>query len=153
MSSINADKRWIREAIRLAAEARNRGDEPFGALLVHADTVVMEARNAIHTDNDLTQHAELRLISKAARRLNPMVVAASTLYTSTEPCAMCAGATYWAGISRIVFGFAASSLEAMTGGDGLHQPSRQVLGSASRRVVIDGPVLETEARTVHDGYW
>jgi tRNA(Arg) A34 adenosine deaminase TadA len=149
----SSDERWIRAAIRLAAEARNRRDEPFGALLVHKDAVAMQARNAINTDGDLTQHAELRLISKASRRLEPAVIAASTLYTSTEPCAMCAGATYWAGIPRIVFGFAAASLEQMTGGDGLHQPSRRVLGSASRRIIIDGPLLETEARIVHEGYW
>jgi tRNA(Arg) A34 adenosine deaminase TadA len=153
MIDFESDRRWIREAIRLAAAARDRGDEPFGALLVHSGVAVSEARNAINTDNDLTQHAELRLISKASRRLGPAVVAASTLYTSTEPCAMCAGAAYWAGIGRIVFGFGATSLEQMTGGDGLHQPSRRVLGEASRQVAIDGPILETEARVVHDGYW
>lgn len=153
MPMTSSDERWIREAIRLAAEARHRGDEPFGALLVHKHDVVLEARNAVNTEGDLTQHAELRLISKASRSLDPVVMAAATLYTSTEPCAMCAGATYWAGVARIVFGFAAASLEEMTGGDGLHQPSRRVLGLASRRIRIDGPLLESEARTVHEGYW
>lgn len=147
------DERWIREAVRLAAEARQRGDEPFGALLVHDDACVLEARNAVHTDRDITQHAELRLISKAGMMVDPAVVSAATLYTSTEPCAMCAGAMYWADIPKMVFGLAANSLEEMTGGGGLHQPSRQVLGAASRSITIEGPVLEEEARRVHEGYW
>ena len=148
-----SDERWIREAIRLAAEARARGDEPFGALLVHDGVSILEARNAIVSENDITQHAELRLISKASRQLDPEVIAATTLFTSTEPCAMCAGAIYWAGVPRIVFGFSATSIEEMSGGAGLHQPSRQVLGSASPKIFIEGPLLEDEARTVHEGFW
>ncbi len=65
------DERWIRRAIELAREARERGDEPFGALLVRDDEVLLEASNAVNTDNDITQHAEQRLISKASRQLNP----------------------------------------------------------------------------------
>lgn len=147
------DQHWMRSAIRLAGEARDRGDEPFGAVLVYNNSAVLEARNAIHTENDLTQHAELRLVSGASRTLDPAVVTESTVYTSTEPCAMCAGAIYWAGVARIVFGLPAASLEAMTGGSGLHQPSRRVLGAASRRIAIDGPLLEPEARRVHASYW
>ncbi len=148
-----SDKQWMREAFRLASAARARGDEPFGALLVNNDTVVAAARNAIITTGDVTQHAELRLISKASHDLDESTRTAATLFTSTEPCAMCAGAIYWAGIARIVFGFPAVSLEEMTGGTGLRMPSRTVLGNASRSISIEGPLLEAEARTVHDGYW
>jgi tRNA(Arg) A34 adenosine deaminase TadA len=147
------NEHWIREAIRLASEARNRGDEPFGSLLVHDGVSVLEARNAVNTDRDVTQHAELRLISRASKRLDPAVLSASTLYTSTEPCAMCAGSIYWAGVPRLVFGLAATTFEQITGGTGLHQPSRQVLGAASRLISIDGPILEDEARKVHLGFW
>ena len=148
-----SDESWLREAIRLAAEARARGDEPFGALLVLDGEALLEARNAINTEGDVTQHAELRLLSKATRALHPDLIAAATLYTSTEPCAMCAGAIYWARVSRVVFGLAARDLEEMTDGTGLHQPSRQVLGAASRDIAIDGPLLEDEARVVHEGFW
>lgn len=153
MDRTATDERWIREAIRLASEARERGDEPFGALLVHDGVCVLEARNAVYTDRDITQHAELRLISKASRRLDPVVLSASTLYTSTEPCAMCAGSIYWAGVARMVFGLAATTFEDLTDGTGLHQPSRQVLGAASRSISIEGPILEDEAREVHLGFW
>jgi tRNA(Arg) A34 adenosine deaminase TadA len=148
-----SDENWIQEAVRLAVEARERGDEPFGALLVLNSAAILTARNAIHTDRDLTQHAELRLISKGSRQLDPAIVADSTLYTSTEPCAMCAGAIYWSGISRVVFGVAATTLEERTGGSGLHQPSRHVLGSASRQIEIVGPILESAAWSAHAGYW
>jgi len=144
---------WMAEAIRLAEEAAERGDEPFGALLVVDGVSVLEARNAIHTSGDLTQHAELRLISKASRELPADVVAAATLYTSTEPCAMCCGAVYWAGIRHVVFGFPADRLEEMVGGSGIHRSSRDILGDATGDVRIDGPVLEDAAGAVHARYW
>lgn len=147
------DELWMRQAIGLAHEARDRGDEPFGALLVVNDEVVGTARNAIITTSDLTQHAELRLISKASVALDTGVLAAATLYTSTEPCAMCSGAVYWSGIKRIVFGFPAQALEEMTDGTGLRMPSRMVLSNATRSIRVDGPLLEAEARTAHAGYW
>lgn len=148
-----SDQRWMRTAIRLAQEARDRGDEPFGALLVVDGEIALTARNAIVTARDLTQHAELRLISKASVALEPAVLETSTLYTSTEPCAMCAGAIYWAEIKRVVFGFPAPALEAMSDGSALRMPVRKVLGNATRSVTIEGPILEAEARSVHEGFW
>ena len=139
------DDRWIRAAVALAREARERGDEPFGALLVCDGEPVLEARNAVNTERDITQHAELRLVAKASRQLDPATVAASTLYTSTEPCPMCAGAIYWARIPRVVFGLPASSLREMT--DAAQAPLRW--GGAA----YEGPILEAEARSVHEGYW
>ena len=140
-------------ALALAGEARTRGDHPFGALLVVDGREVAAARNAVNTAADVTQHAELRLVSKATRSLDAETVGRSVLYTSTEPCAMCCGAIYWAGIRHVVFGFPADALEAMTGGTGLRQPSRSVLGKASEPTRIEGPVLEAEARAVHEGFW
>ena len=142
MATQTRDELWIRRAVQLAQEARDRGDEPFGALLAHNGEVVLEARNAVNTERDVTQHAELRLISKASRQLDCAVVAASTLYTSTEPCSMCAGAIYWARVSRVVFGFPASSLRAMA-----------AAASSPAITPTEGPVLEELARSVHEGYW
>ena len=136
------DELWIRRTVQLAQEARDRGDDPFGALLAHNGEVVLEARNAVNTERDITQHAELRLISKASSQLDCAVVAASTLYTSTEPCRMCAGAIYWARVPRVVFGFPASNLRAMSAS-----------ASSPARTSIEGPVLEEVARSVHEGYW
>lgn len=145
--------RWMTEAIRLAGEAVDRGDEPFGALLVVDAASVLEARNAINTSGDITQHAELRLVSSASRSLPVDVISAATLYTSTEPCAMCCGAIYWVGIRHVVYGFPAARLEEMVGGSGLHRSSRDVLGDATGNVLIEGPILEDAARRVHERYW
>ena len=144
---------WMTEAIRLADEARRRGDEPFGALLVSGAESILEARNAVNTLGDLTQHAELRLISKASRQLQAAAVQAATLYTSTEPCAMCCGAIYWAGIKHIVFGYPAQRLEELVGGGGIHRASRDILGDATGAIRIDGPVLEELAAGPHRGFW
>ena len=144
MDATNHDP-WIRVAVGLARQARERGDEPFGALLVHDGVSVMEARNAVNTENDITQHAELRLVAKACRQLDPEVVSAATLYTSTEPCPMCAGAIYWARIPRVVYGLAAGSLGALT--------ARTEVGPRRTGADYVGPILEDEARMVHEGYW
>ena len=144
MTFSEADARFLRRAIELAIEARTRGDDPFGAILVHNDEIVMEARNAVHSDSDVTQHAETRLVSKACRTLRPDVIEDSTLYTSTEPCEMCKGAIHWARVPRVVFGYAAVSLNALVHGtsDVEHQAAR-----------YEGPWLADEAFAPHDGYW
>lgn len=144
MKGTNHDH-WIRTALRLAREARERGDEPFGALLVHGGVSIMEARNAINTANDITQHPELRLAARASGELEPEIISEVTLYTSTEPCPMCAGAIYIARIPRVVYGLAAASLWTLT-----HRPDEERRPARTEYV---GPVLEEEARLVHDGFW
>jgi tRNA(Arg) A34 adenosine deaminase TadA len=149
----SSHEHWIRRAIELAREARRRGDHPFGAVLVDGDQELASARNAVNTAHDVTQHAELRLVSKASRTVDTELLRRTILYTSTEPCAMCAGAIYWTGISHIVFGLSAAELERTTGGAGLHRSAGDVLGAASTLTRIDGPILEDEAREVHVGFW
>ncbi len=136
---------WIRIAVRLAREARERGDEPFGALLVHSGVSVMEARNAVNTANDITQHPELVLAARARRELDPEIIAEVTMYTSTEPCPMCTGAIYIARIPRVVYGLSAGSFWALAHwADAERRPAR---------TDYLGPILEDEARLVHAGFW
>jgi tRNA(Arg) A34 adenosine deaminase TadA len=138
------DARFLRRAIELAIEARSRGDDPFGAILVHDGDIVMEARNAVHSDNDVTQHAESRLVSKACRTLPLAVIENSTLYTSTEPCQMCTSAIDWAGVPRVVFGYTAASLKTLARGNSdVERPAAH----------YEGPRLADEAFAPHDGYW
>lgn len=81
----------LARAVALARDARERGDHPFGALLVTADGRVVEALNSVNTENDPTGHAETNLVRLAASSVEVEALASSTLFTSTEPCAMCAG--------------------------------------------------------------
>ena len=151
-----ADEAHLERAVALAWQARERGDHPFGALLVTPDGAVLEARNSVVTGADPTGHAETNLV-RLAGRLGRAALAGSTLYTSTEPCAMCAGAIYWSGIGRMVFALSEAELGEMVaeeeGVPPLRLPSREVFARGGRPIVVDGPVALLAARAVHDGFW
>ena len=148
----------MRRAFDLARQARDHGNHPFGALLTDADgRVQLEAENTVVTAADCTGHAELNLVRQASLTLDHETLAAATLYSSTEPCAMCAGAIYWAGLSRVVFGLREAELRALTGVDPqnptLALPCREVFACGQRPIDVIGPLLEDEARAVHEGFW
>ena len=116
------DLAFLRQAIELARSARADGRHPFGALIVNllGEIVVTARNNAVRPAGDPTQHAEMLACAEAGKRMTKDVLAHCTLYTSTEPCAMCAGAIYFTGIGRVVFGLAESGLLRYTG-----QPHRE----------------------------
>ncbi|MET0781027.1 MAG: nucleoside deaminase [Microbacterium sp.] len=147
----------LERAIRLAADARARGDHPFGALVVAPDGLVVEGLNSVVTGSDPTGHAETNVVRAAAAVLTPEVLASSTLYTSTEPCAMCAGAIYWAGIPRMVYALGEDELieivAAQEGIPTLALPSRELFARGGRGVTVVGPVALPEAIAVHVGFW
>ncbi|WP_229069995.1 nucleoside deaminase [Actinoplanes sp. DH11] len=147
-----ADETHLERAVALARDARDSGDEPFGSLLVTPGGEVLEAVNNIVTAADPTGHAETNLV-RLAGRLDPAVRAGSVLYTSTEPCAMCAGAIYWSGIGRIVFALSSEQLGAMIGKPALRLSSREVFERGARPIVIDGPAALRSATEVHAGFW
>ena len=142
----------VRQAIALAHQARTRGDHPFGALLVIDGTVVLTALNSVHTDRDPTAHAETNLVAAAIRQFSAEQLARAVLYTSCEPCAMCAGKMYWSGIRSVVFGLSSEELAIMAGRDFL-VPCRMLFEAAVEPVSVVGPLLLDEARAVHANYW
>jgi tRNA(Arg) A34 adenosine deaminase TadA len=150
---------FLRRAIELATEARRDGRHPFGALIVNerCEVVAAARNNAVRPRGDPTQHAEMVACSEAARLLSEADLAKCTLYTSTEPCAMCAGAIYWVGIGRVVFGLPEQGLMRYTGSHEenptLDLPCREVFARGQRRIVVAGPLLEDEAGKVHEGFW
>jgi len=155
---LNADLDLMRRAIEVARRSRQNGNHPFGALLADPrGRVLLEAENTVVTARDCTGHAETNLIRQACPQFAAEVLASATVYTSTEPCAMCAGAIYWAGIPRVVFGLREDQLYAMTGADPqnptLSLPSREVFARGQRPTEVIGPLLEDEARAVHEGFW
>ncbi|MGW2250722.1 nucleoside deaminase [Kitasatospora sp. NPDC001660] len=145
-------------AIELAASARAHGNHPFGALLTDpSGGVLLTAENTVLSDHDVTAHAETNLVRQASRHLAPAQLATATLYTSTEPCAMCAGAIYWSGIRRVVYALAATELNVIAGADPdepvLTLPCREVFAAGGNTVEVSGPHLFEEAAAVHTGYW
>jgi tRNA(Arg) A34 adenosine deaminase TadA len=148
----------LREAIALARAARAAGRHPFGAMVVAADgRVLSRAGNESATGKDPTAHAETLAIRQAAAAHGGAALAGGALVTSAEPCAMCAGAVYWAGLSKVVYGLSETRLRTLTGAHPenptLDLPCREVFASGQRRVDVLGPLLEDEAAAVHDGFW
>ena len=151
------DVTHLEHAIRLAFAARERGDHPFGAILVAPDGRFVEGLNSVETDRDPTGHAETNLVRAAARALPPDVVAASTLYTSTEPCAMCSGAIYWAVVPRVVYALGGDELTRIVdmhdGDQSLALASREVFARGGRPTAVVGPVEVPGAAEVHADFW
>jgi tRNA(Arg) A34 adenosine deaminase TadA len=153
------DLAFLRQAIELARSARNDGRHPFGALIVNewGETVVTARNNAVRPAGDPTQHAEMLACAEAGKRMSEDTLARCTLYTSTEPCAMCAGAIYWIGIGRVVFALAETGLLRYTGSHEenptLDLPCREVFARGQRQIAVAGPFLEDEAGKVHEGFW
>ena len=98
------DKRFMREAIRLANASVDGGGGPFGAVIVKDGVVVAGSSNSVTLENDPTAHAEVNTIRQACRRLGTFDLTGCTIYTSCEPCPMCLGAIYWAHLDRIYYG-------------------------------------------------
>ena len=153
------DARLLRAAFQVAIRAREEGNLPFGCVLVDdAGNVVIEQGNlGLVPVRDATSHAETVAAGRAARRYEPSELEHFTLYVSAEPCAMCAGAVYWAGIGRVVFGLTERDLKGLTGNHPdnptMDLPCREVFASGPRSVEVLGPELVDEALRVFDGYW
>ena len=100
----DVDEEMIRRAVELGrqgAEARAGG--PFGAVVARGSEVLGEGHNAVIATNDPTAHAEVVAIRAASRAAGHPHLVGATLYTSCEPCPMCAGAAMWARVDRVVF--------------------------------------------------
>jgi tRNA(Arg) A34 adenosine deaminase TadA len=152
------DDVFLRRSFEVARRARDHGNHPFGAILVGpAGEVLLEAENGYLPDRDMTAHAERLLATRASRAFRPDFLAGCTLYSSAEPCAMCAAAAYWAGVGRVVYGLSEKRLRALTGNHAenptLDLPCRDVFASGQRRVEVVGPLLEDEAAALHEGVW
>jgi len=152
------DLRLLRMAIDVAQRARDAGNHPFGAVLASASgEVLLEAGNTVTTERDVTGHAELNLVRLASGRYELDELAETTLYSSTEPCAMCAGGIYWSGIGRVVYALPESRLGEFTGADPenptMHLSAETVLAAGQRQIMVEGPADLPEAAAVHAGFW
>lgn len=152
------DETFLRRTFEVASRARAHGNHPFGAILVDSDgQILLEQENGYLPARDGTAHAERVLATRACTSLAPQVLAKATLYSSAEPCAMCAGAIYWAGIGRVVYGLSEHRLRGLTGNHPenptLDLPCRDVFRAGQRPTEVVGPLLEDEAAAQHDGAW
>jgi tRNA(adenine34) deaminase len=102
--SLELDEFWMREAMRAAEEAGHADEVPIGACLIDKDgNLLAAAGNRTRTDCDPTAHAEILVLRAAAAKIGNYRLTETTLYTTIEPCAMCAGALVQARVQRLVF--------------------------------------------------
>jgi tRNA(Arg) A34 adenosine deaminase TadA len=149
-------QRHLKQANKVAKTAMDDGHHPFGAVLVAADneTVMMEQGNI-----DSVAHAESTLAQRAAKQFTPDELWGMTLYTTAEPCVMCAGTQYWANIGRMVYGMSERQLLDLTGNHTenptLDVPSRYVFSRGQKAIRVWGPIdaVVEEIAALHVEFW
>lgn len=154
------DKKNLKRCAEISRQSREAGNTPFGALLAGKDgSILLEQPNIEITKGKCTGHAETQVAERASQLYSKDFLAECTLYTTAEPCAMCAGAIYWAGIGRVVYGMSEKDLLAHTGGDPQNPtfdlPCREVFARGQKKIEVVGPFPELveEIAEVHKGYW
>lgn len=156
---MKSDTDYLRIAIRIAAESRASGNHPFGALLVGPDGEVLLSSGNTWAQDRGVGHAESNVARAAAQAYPPEFLAGCTLTTSVEPCCMCAGACYWAGIGTVVYGLSEARLAKLTGDNPenltLDLSCHQVFAAGRRAVSVRGPFPELEDEIIrdHKGFW
>ena len=153
-SGMESEKEFIRKAIEVAAASKNKGNLPFGCLLVHKNgEILLEGENTINTDKDCLAHAEINLIRKACQIYDYAYLKDCVIYTSDEPCPMCTSAIYWSGIGKLVYGLSKKKYYKIVGRENpnwvFEMPTRELLNKGGRKVEVIGPLLEDEASLLH----
>ena len=151
------DEFLLRQALQITTNARQHGNHPFGALLVNEHgSLLLEAENTVVTTNDCTGHAETNLMRLASQQYSAEFLSHCSLYTSTEPCPMCAAAIFWGNVHRLVFGLSQGAFYRSLGcstSEMLPIPCRELFARGSKHIEVVGPLLEDEALAVHAGFW
>jgi tRNA(Arg) A34 adenosine deaminase TadA len=158
-SSISpTDAKYLRDAIRMSQVAKQRGNRPFGAVVIaQTGAVLAEAYCNTTETGDCTGHAETTAVRMLSPKMSRDELAKATLYSSAEPCVMCAGAIFWSGIQRVVYGIDAERLRIFRG-DRLEQKDaelscRDVFKASSHPIECIGPALIEESSQIHEGFW
>ncbi len=152
------DGLYLRRAIDLSRVATQRGNRPFGAVIVGAnDEVLAEVWNSNGETGDCTAHAEVNAVRLVSPKVGREVLAGATLYSSAEPCVMCAGAIFWSNIGRVVFGIDAERLRVFRGERSEQRDAelscRDVFDHSPHPIECIGPALLAEACAPHEGCW
>jgi tRNA(adenine34) deaminase len=152
------DALYLRQAIRLSQVARERGNRPFGAVVVGSDgQLLSEAWNNTGETGDCTGHAETTAIRQLAGKADRATLLQATLYSSGEPCVMCAGAIFWSNIGRVVFGIDAVRLRVFRGERPEQRDAelscRDVFAASPHPIDCIGPAMLAEASEPHKGFW
>ena len=137
------DAQWMRQALAAAHEAQQRDEVPVGTCIVSGAGLLAVAGNRTRTDGDPTAHAEIVALREAARKVGNYRLGGAVVYSTIEPCAMCAGALIQARVQRLVYG-------ALDERAGAVESRFQICDadSLNHRIEITSGVLEAECREV-----
>lgn len=116
---MNNDKKFLGEAIKIAIEGIKHGGGPFGSVIVKNGSIISGSNNKVVLSGDPTAHAEVLVIREAAKFLKTYDLSSCVLYATCEPCPMCLGAIYWAGIKKVVYASNRHDAEAVGFNDNL----------------------------------
>ena len=154
----DTDGTYLRQAIAWSCTARARGNRPFGAVVISEDgDLLAEAYCNTSETGDCPGHAETNAVRQLSPRFAREMLARATLYSSAEPCVMCAGAIFWSGIGRVVFGIDAERLRGFRGERPEQRDAelscRDVFAASPHPIECIGPALIDEASAPHVGFW
>jgi tRNA(adenine34) deaminase len=136
--SLNTDEYFMKEALKEAQKAYDKDEVPVGAIIVCNNQIIARAHNSTETLRDVTAHAEMLAFTAAADFLGGKYLTDCTLYVTLEPCVMCAGASYWTQISKLVYG-------ARDEKRGFQEIDRNILHPTTH---VQGGILENECRKI-----
>jgi tRNA(adenine34) deaminase len=137
------DERFMREALKEAKKALEQDEVPIGAVIVSGGTIIARAHNLTERLTDVTAHAEMQAFTSAASYINGKYLQECILYVTVEPCIMCAGASFWTQIGRLVYGASDPKRGFMSVGTRLLHP----------RTKITTGILENECSEILTNYF
>jgi tRNA(adenine34) deaminase len=152
------DALYLRRAIELSNIAIGNGNRPFGAVIAtRVGEVLAEGWNDVLENKDCTGHAETNALRIASPKYPRETLAGATMYASGEPCVMCAGAIFWSGIRRVVFGADSARLfdfrRMHAGAAAIELSCRDIFAAAPETFEVIGPALSAEAMKPHEEFW
>ena len=156
------DIELLYETVRVAHQAKEKGNYPFGCLLADAEgNILLEGENTVVTEHNDCGHSETNLMIAASKTYSRDFLATCSIYITAEPCVMCTGAIYWANVRRIVVGMSERQLLEMTGADPENAtfdlPTHEILAHGQKDFEIVGPVDDSKLIQAiladHIGFW
>ncbi|MEK6289098.1 MAG: tRNA adenosine(34) deaminase TadA [Acidobacteriota bacterium] len=144
----HADEEFMRQALAEADAAGQDGEVPVGAVIVLGGIVIARGRNSVIRASDPTAHAEIVALREAARAAGNYRLTGATMYSTIEPCAMCAGALVHARIARLVYGAKDTKAGAVETHFGICSTD-----FLNHQVSVEGGILEDECRRVLQSFF
>ncbi|MBV6622918.1 MAG: nucleoside deaminase [Rivularia sp. (in: Bacteria)] len=141
------------EIMQIAIAEAEKSETPFGAVIVKNNEIVEKAGNTVESDADPTCHAEVNVLRKLTKRLKTAALESGyTLYSTCEPCAMCAATIFWAGISEIVYGAGAGDFEDDYNPNMINMSCEEVVTKSPASIKIKSGILKAECKQLHSKY-